>query len=225
MNTMIPDVALMNNTSQRLPCAIVLDGSSSMDGTPIAELNAGLKALEAELKSHSIARQRVQLLLIRLGGNSEVEVITPWTDAMEFVAPDVEANGNTPLGEAVRLALFEIEQQKAAYDVAGIASNRPWLFIFTDGQPTDSDWLKSAEACRAAEAAEKVVVFPIAIGDSANLIQLAEFSTERAPARVDQQKLSDLFVWLGRSARSGSMSAPGAPVQMASPSSWMTAPG
>src|SRR5215813_4036125 len=105
----IPDVALQDNTSQRLPCAIVIDGSGSMMGQPIDELNEGLRVLETELKGDATASQRVQLLLIRLGDDDAAEVVTDWTDAMTFAAPKITANGSTPLGAAVRLAMHKLE--------------------------------------------------------------------------------------------------------------------
>ena len=114
---LIPDVVLTNNTSQRLPCVLVLDGSASMadsgaETDAIRELNNGLQVLEQELKNDDTAAQRVQLLVIRLGGDDQVEVISDWTDAMDFSAPSIKANGRTPLGEAMRLALDEVENQK-----------------------------------------------------------------------------------------------------------------
>jgi len=60
----IPDVLLTDNTSQRLPCVLVLDGSGSMadsgaETDAIRELNKGLKVLEQELKNDDTAAQRV----------------------------------------------------------------------------------------------------------------------------------------------------------------------
>src|SRR5262245_4072891 len=131
--SVIPDVALADNTSQRLPCVLAVDGSGSMDGQAIDELNAGLRLLEEELKKDDVASQRVQLLVIRFGDLDNVEVLCDWTDAMSFTAPTVVANGVTPMGQAVRLALRKIEEQKARYRSNGIAYNRPWLFLITDG--------------------------------------------------------------------------------------------
>ena len=51
----IPDIQLDNNTEQRLPCVLVLDGSASMKGPPIDELNKGLKVLQEELQKDEIA--------------------------------------------------------------------------------------------------------------------------------------------------------------------------
>ena len=139
----IPDVVLSDNTSQRLPCIILLDGSSSMSRkvggiSAVSELNAGLQVLERELKADVVASQRVQLKVLRIGGGDEVQAVTDWTDAMDFDAPEISAKGTTPLGAGVLAALETIEQQKDNYRSHDIPYNRPWLFIITDGGPTDS---------------------------------------------------------------------------------------
>jgi uncharacterized protein YegL len=216
------DLALVDNTSQRLPCVLVLDGSSSMDGPPIRELNAGLRILEEELKKDDIASQRVQLLVIRLGGRDEVEVLSDWTDAMSFSPPIVEASGSTPLGGAVRLALAKIEEQKARYKANGITYNRPWLFVLTDGEPTDSGWEQAAAECQDAENKGRVVVFCIGAG-AAELSKLRRFST-RKPVHLDGLKFKELFVWLSHSAKSGSKAAQGTNAQLAPPTDWMQVP-
>ena len=92
-----------DNNSQRTPCVLVLDGSQSMDGQPIDELNRGLKVLESELKEDVLARGRVRVLVVRVGGAPSV--IGDWTDAVDFSVPTIEAYGNTPLGEGMELAL------------------------------------------------------------------------------------------------------------------------
>ena len=114
----IDDIALQDNTSQRLPCVLVLDGSGSMEGNPISELNQGLKTLEEELKKDDTASQRVQLLVIRLGDDDKATILTDWTDAIDFKAPSLEAYGRTPLGKAMQLALEKIGvDQNIAKDI------------------------------------------------------------------------------------------------------------
>ena len=216
----IPDVALRDNTSQRLPCVLLLDGSGSMDGEAIDELNAGLRVLEEELKKDDIASQRVQLLVIRFGGDRDVEVLSDWTDAMDFSAPRLSANGLTPMGSAVRVGLAKLEEQKGRYRTNGVAYNRPWVFLITDGGPTDTDWQQAAAESRAAEQAGKLVFFGVGAGASADLKKLAEFST-RQPVRLQGLKFRELFLWLSASARDGSKKAPGSNVQLAPPDGWM----
>ena len=50
VDEMIPYVEFADNANERTPCVLVLDCSGSMRGEPIKQLNAGLKALEKELK-------------------------------------------------------------------------------------------------------------------------------------------------------------------------------
>ena len=218
---LIPDITLVDNTSQRLPCVLVLDGSASManskaDTDPIRELNAGLKVLEEELKNDDVASQRVQLLVIRLGGDDNVEVKLDWTDAMDFSAPTIEANGRTPLGSAVRLALQKIEEQKAEYKAHGVSYNRPWIFVITDGVPTDLDWEAAAAECRQAEQDNRVTIFAIGTSD-ADFEALGKLSV-RKPVRLEGLKFKELFVWLSRSASSASKEAPDGNVQIELPS-------
>ena len=134
MEDMIPYVEFADNANERTPCVLVLDCSGSMRGEPIKQLNAGLKALEKELKEDIDASSRVQLLIIKAFGKDEAVVSSDWTDAMNFEAPTMEAGGLTPLGKAMELALKKIEEQKCLYDSCGITSKRPWIFLISDVQ-------------------------------------------------------------------------------------------
>lgn len=218
----IPDVALIDNTSQRLPCVLILDGSGSMHGQPIDELNSGLAVLEEQLKADPTASQRVQLLVIRIGDDNDVQVLVDWTDAVSFTAPVIEAHGLTPLGAAVRLAMTRLEEQKAQYRANGIPYNRPWLFVLTDGAATDNDWEAAADACKMAESKGQFSFFGVGIGD-ANLSALSKFSS-RAPLRLQGLKFRELFLWLSRSAATASQAAQGTTTQLAAPTAWAEVP-
>ena len=111
-NDLIPYVEFADNANERTPCVLVLDCSGSMRGEPIRQLNMGLKALEKELKEDIDASSRVQILIVKAFGKDEVEVSSDWVDAMNFVAPQMEADGLTPLGLAMEKALQKIEEQK-----------------------------------------------------------------------------------------------------------------
>jgi len=221
----IPDVALVDNTEQRTPLVLVLDRSGSMSGPPIEQLNAGLKLLEQELKSDAIAAKRVRILVVQYGGYDEAEILEDWKDAMDFVAPVLEASGTTPTGQAIDLALAKIEEEKQNFKTAGVAYTRPWLFLMSDGQPTD-DWLPAAEHCRQAEQANKVAVFPIAVGDGAQADAMGQFTSKGAASvkRLNGLKFQELFLWLSASMKVVSQSRPGGQAQLPAVDSWSNAP-
>ncbi len=58
----------------------------------------GLRLLEQDLKADDVARQRVRILVLRVGAPHDVEVVTDWVDALEFEAPEIEANGHHAAG-------------------------------------------------------------------------------------------------------------------------------
>lgn len=206
---MIPYVEFADNANERTPCVLVLDCSGSMRGEPIKQLNAGLKALEQELKDDIDASSRVQLLIIKAFGKDEVDVSADWIDAMNFEAPEMEAGGLTPLGKAMELALKKIEGQKSLYDSCGITSKRPWIFLISDGEPTDYDWEIIAKKCRDAQVNKKVVIHAVGT-QGANLDKLAKFSTN-APKRLNGLRFTEFFLWLSRSVSCVSRAAPNAP--------------
>lgn len=220
-NKVIPDVALVDNTEQRTPLVLVLDRSGSMGGAPIDQLNAGLDLLEKELKNDSIAAKRVRILIIQLGGYDTAEVVGDWCDAMDFTAPVLEANGTTPTGQAIEMALAEIEDEKSRYKASGIAYTRPWLFLMSDGLPTD-DWEKAAADCRAAEQAQKVAIFPIAVGEGSHADTLGAFchNGRGGVKQLAGLQFKELFLWLSTSLQTVSQSQSGEQVQLPSTDSW-----
>ncbi|MBQ4399759.1 MAG: VWA domain-containing protein [Alphaproteobacteria bacterium] len=204
----IPYVEFADNANERTPCVLVLDCSGSMRGEPIKQLNAGLIALEKELKEDIDASSRVQLLIVKASGTDDVTIESDWTDAMNFTAPVMEAGGLTPLGKAMEVALQKIEKQKCLYDSCGITSKRPWIFLISDGEPTDYGWEEAAETCRYAQKNKKVVIHAIGT-QGANLDKLAKFSL-LPPKRLTGLKFTEFFLWLSRSVSCISKAAPNA---------------
>jgi uncharacterized protein YegL len=221
----IPDVALVDNAEQRTPLVLVLDCSGSMAGAPIDQLNAGLQVLESELKNDAIASKRVRLLVVQFGGQDQVELAGDWTDAMDWAAPTFLANGTTPTGQAIDVALARIEEEKLGFKQAGVAYTRPWLFLMSDGQPTDN-WQAAAGRCRDAEQSNKVAVFPIAIGAGADPSVLGQFSSkgQASVKKLDGLKFQELFLWLSASMKVVSQAKPGGQVQLPAADGWSNAP-
>ncbi|ALN90552.1 MULTISPECIES: vWA domain-containing protein [Lysobacter] len=221
----IPDVALVDNTEQRTPLVLVLDCSGSMMGPPIQQLNEGLKLLETELKGDVIAAKRVRVLVVRYGGFDHAEVVGDWCDAMDFSAPNLEADGTTPTGRAIDLALVEVENEKQRFKAAGIAYTRPWLFLMSDGTPTDA-WEAAAKRACDAERANKVAIFPIAVGEGADDAIMSQFSSKGPGGvkRLHGLQFRELFLWLSASMQVVSQSRPGGQAQLPSTDTWSAVP-
>jgi uncharacterized protein YegL len=110
-----------------------------------------------------------------------------------------------------------VHQRKDEYRANGISYYRPWIFLITDGGPTD-EWQSAADAVREGEAAKSFAFFAIGI-QGANMDTLQQISV-REPLRLDGLRFRDLFSWLSSSLRSVSRSTPGTEVPLQSPQGW-----
>jgi len=134
----------VDNPEPRCPCLLLLDTSGSMNGKPIDELNAGLRTFKEDLAADAMAMQRVEVAVVTFG---PVRIHSDFQTADSFQPPMLAPSGDTPLGAAIMQGLDMLETRKASYRQAGIAYFRPWVFLVTDGAPTDA-WHVAAERRR-----------------------------------------------------------------------------
>jgi uncharacterized protein YegL len=204
------------NPSQRCPCLLLLDVSASMAGQPIQELNSGLILLKDELSADPLASRRVQIGLVTFG---PVET-TAFVDAGQWQAPILTPQGNTPMGAAIEQGLQMIEAQKEVYRANGIPHYRPWVFLITDGGPTDA-WQRAAELVHQGETNKKFKFFAVGV-DGANFDILKKISVSD-PIALKGLRFRDLFAWLSSSLSAVSSSNPGDEVPLqnpAAPNGW-----
>lgn len=201
----------IGNPSQRCPCVLLLDVSGSMRGKPIEELNAGLVVLKDELSADPLASRRVQIGVITFG---PVEAITEFVDAGAWSPPQLVSKGDTPMGAAIERGLQMLEAQKAIYRNSGIPHYRPWVFLITDGGPTDS-WQTAAQLVREGEAGNKFKFFAVGV-EGANFDILKQISVGD-PIKLEGLRFRDLFAWLSNSLGAVAQSQPGDDVKLESP--------
>lgn len=212
------DVAV--NKEERLPCVLIVDGSSSMEddttgkGRPIDLLNEALVVFENDIKNDDLASLRVQILIVRVGGSATV--VSDWTDAINFSAPSIASGGGTPLGGGVDLALSKIDQHLDFLKAKNIKRKKPWVFLMTDGQPTDgSAWDAAASRMRQAQIDGRLLAFPIAIGGDADPHELKKaVPPDRNVVLVEAANFKDMFKFISYSSRSASKGPDGAQQDM-----------
>jgi uncharacterized protein YegL len=205
-------VEFADNPEPRCPCVLVLDTSGSMSGAPITALNWAIQGYKAELEKDSLAAKRVEVAVITCGG--DVRVMADFATVRDFLPPAMAADGNTPLGEAVTKAIELLEARKEEYRANGIAFYRPWIFVITDGAPTDA-WLAAADRVRTGEQNKSFMLFAVGV-DGADMDLLAKLSV-RQPLLLSGLKFKELFQWLSASQRAVSRSRTGDEVQLPNP--------
>ena len=192
------------NPEPRCACVLLLDTSGSMQGAAIAALNEGLRAFAADVASDPLARQRVEVAVVTFGG--AVQVVNEFATVANFTPPSLNADGGTPMGHAIEVALDRLEARKEGYRANGVPYYRPWVFLVTDGQPTD-EWKDAAKRIHDAEEANGLAFFAVGV-EGADMATLGKIAV-RTPLRLQGLAFTELFLWLSRSQRQVSSSRPG----------------
>ena len=211
----------VDNPEPRCPVVLLLDISYSMDGSPISELNQGIRAFEQSVKQDAAASARVEVAIVSFGGL--VRLVQDFVTADDFSATSLAATGNTPMGEAIIYALDLLEDRKKTYKSNGIQYYQPWILLITDGAPTDQ-WQHAAQRIKQAENDKKISFFSVAVkgADINTLKQIAPDT--RPPLELKGLNFKDMFIWLSQSVSIVSSQKVGGGMTDLPPIGWGQAP-
>ena len=204
-----------SNPEARCPCVLLLDVSGSMSGAPIQELNRGIATFQEEIQRDDLAAMRVEVAIVTFG--NQVEVTNEFVTANQFEAKPLRAGGSTPMGEAINRSLDMLRARKDTYRAHGVPYYRPWVFLLTDGAPTD-EWKSAAERVHREEQSKSIAFFSVGV-QKANMHILSQIGV-RQPLRLDGLNFRDMFVWLSQSLASVSHSVVGEQVPLSPPTGW-----
>lgn len=220
----LDDVEFADNPEPRCPVLLLLDTSHSMsqDGR-IEALNQGLAAFVADVRGDATAALRVEAAVVTFG--SKPEIVHDFATLDDFQPPRLEPRGTTAMGAAIATGLDRLEERKRQYKAGGVLYYRPWVFLITDGAPTDS-WQAAADRVRAGEADRKFLFFAVGV-EGADFKTLARISPEaRMPVKLKGLNFRELFQWLSASVKAVSTSdvSTGDEIPLAPVTGWGEAP-
>ncbi|MFC5861764.1 VWA domain-containing protein [Acidicapsa dinghuensis] len=204
-------VEFAENTEPRCPCLLLLDTSGSMQGKAINELNAGIRQLRDELFADEMAQKRVEVAIVGFG---PVQTLSEFQTPDIFQPPTLMASGDTPIGAAIEAGLDLLDQRKQTYRNNGVTYYRPWVFLITDGGPTDY-WQAAAERVKKGEASNRFSFFAVGV-EGARMDILSQITT-REPLKLQELRFRDLFKWLSNSLSAVSKSQVGTQVALENP--------
>jgi len=202
------------NTERRCPVLLLLDTSGSM-ANHIHLVNEGLQLLRNDLLGDALACQRVEIAVMTFG---PVRLIQDFVTVDRWLPPKLFASGGTPMGAAMELAVKQLRIRKRAYREAGISYYRPWIWLVTDGAPTDA-WNRGMDEIQTEVRQGGLEMFTIGT-DNADLQVLATISNPRKPVMLREAKYREMFVWLSQSLKPVSRANPNSDLDLPPPTSW-----
>ena len=128
-----PKIAAPNEA--HLACVLLLDTSGSMGGPPIDSLNRALQDFKDKVSMDEMAQKRVDIAIVEF--NSNARVVQDFTPISQMTPVTLAATGTTAMGAGINMAIDMVKDRNRFYNSLGTPVFKPWIFMITDGAPTD----------------------------------------------------------------------------------------
>lgn len=209
-------VEFTENPEPRCPCVLLLDTSGSMSGDPIQALNDGMQAFQADLSKSSLAARRTEVAVVTF--SNTVNVVHDFCTVDDFQAPVVQADGATYMCSGLTKAMEMVEARKKVYRENQVTYYRPWIFLITDGAPSEDAAAVqyTAQTLRKAEEDKRFTFYAVGV-EGADMALLQSLSSQRAPLKLKGLQFVEMFRWLSVSMQRVSQSRTGEQVALTPP--------
>ena len=160
---------------------LLLDTSSSMSGDPINSLNKAVNAFKEQTSMDELAKKRVDICIIEF--NDTARVVQEFTPISQLEPVNLTARGCTSMGAGINLAIDKVKERNKMYASYGTPVYRPWIFMITDGWPTD-DIIDARERIIAEEQKKRVEFWAVGVPgyDRAAITKLTQRCIEMSGA-------------------------------------------
>lgn len=118
-----------------LACVLLVDTSVSMSGEPIESLNQAINDFKTKTSMDDLAQKRVDIAIIKF--DDVPTVVQDFTPISQMEPVHLDTGGCTAMGAAINLAIDKVKERNRFYASLGTPCFKPWIFMITDGAPTD----------------------------------------------------------------------------------------
>ncbi|MDE5643231.1 MAG: VWA domain-containing protein [Muribaculaceae bacterium] len=188
---------------RRLPIYFLVDISESMVGTPVEQVQEGMRTIIQNLRVDPYALETVFVSIIAFAGKAKV--LSPLTELYKFYPPIFPIGGGTSLGKGLECLMDDMDRniQKTTLEQKG--DWKPIIFLFTDGNPTD-DYAAAFRRWNDKYRRHCSLV-AVSIGDNVNVKTLAQITDDILLLKeTDPESFSKFFKWITASIKTTSMS-------------------
>ncbi len=157
------------------PVMVVLDTSHSMWGQGMTDQQNALQAFCKSISGQEFAGAQIDIAAVSMGSNLRMlEEFTPFRQS-GLASLAIRPKGDTPIGEALALALQALDKQLARYRASGISCVTPQLIILSDGESSDNFAFQAAEIARRIQSGE-LICRAIATGENPDMASLSKIA-------------------------------------------------
>lgn len=193
-----------------LACLLLLDTSGSMSGEPIAKLNEAVNGFKEKTCVDDLTKKRVDVAIVQF--DDTVETVQEFTPIVDMQPVNLNTGGCTYMCAAIDKAIDMVKERNRLYDSMGTPCFKPWVFMITDGMPSDESRLQEVAARIKTESDKGKLKF-FALGTDGYDKDVLCTLTDKCIELKDHD-FTKIFNWMSESMKCISVSKPGEAVQL-----------